>query len=146
MTRKLWRLSGGSSVDRFVLRGGLSARGCSLRLQRAVVAFGLDFPYEQSVAQLEEHYGVIVSKSKVRGIRYMSNRSRQLDYLEAIQADLPIGSGLIESGHRHVLQRRLKIPGAWTMANAGNLARARIVRKNDGLDRYWQDRASPKAA
>lgn len=79
-------------------------------------------------------------------IRYMSNRAEQFEYREAIQADLPVGSGMIESGHRHVLQRRLKIPGAWTMTNAGNLARARIVRQNIGLEQYWQDLRNPKAA
>ena len=42
--------------------------------------------------------------------RYLSNRPETLDYASAIAADLPIGSGLIESGHKHVLQRRLKNP------------------------------------
>ncbi len=86
----------------------------------------------------------LASGQQEGAIRYMSNRSSQLDYLEATQAELPIGSGMIESGHRHVLQRRLKIPGTGTMANAEH--RARIVRKNDGLDRYWQELASAKAA
>lgn len=79
-------------------------------------------------------------------IRYMGNRGEQLDYRKAIEAELPIGSGMIESGHRHVLQRRLKIPGAWTMENAGNLARARIVMKNVGLNQYWEDLRAQKAA
>lgn len=79
-------------------------------------------------------------------IRYMGNRGDQLEYRKAIESDLPIGSGMIESGHRHVLQRRLKIPGAWTMQNAGNLARARIVKKNVGLDQYWDELKNRKAA
>ena len=44
---------------------------------------------------------------------YLKNRETQLDYVGAIQAGLPIGSGEIESGHRHVIQARLKIAGAW---------------------------------
>lgn len=35
--------------------------------------------------------------------RYLSNRIEQLDYTSAIERDLPIGSGLTEGGHRHVL-------------------------------------------
>ena len=36
--------------------------------------------------------------------RYLNNRRDCLDYKSALKNDLPIGSGLIESGHRHVLQ------------------------------------------
>jgi hypothetical protein len=39
--------------------------------------------------------------------RYLSNRLDQLDYLGAILNKLPIGSGEIESGHRHVVQKRM---------------------------------------
>jgi hypothetical protein len=40
--------------------------------------------------------------------RYVSNRQDCLDYPRALALGLPIGSGMIESGHRHVLQARLK--------------------------------------
>ena len=43
--------------------------------------------------------------------RYLTNRTDCLDYPRAIRLGLPIGSGLIESGHRHVLQARLKNAG-----------------------------------
>ena len=43
--------------------------------------------------------------------RHFSNRSEQLDYPSALKKDLPIGSGLIEGAHRHVLQKRLKLVG-----------------------------------
>jgi len=46
-------------------------------------------------------------------LRYLKNRSDQLDYPAALAAKLPIGSGLIESGNRHVLQPRFKQAGAW---------------------------------
>jgi hypothetical protein len=36
-----------------------------------------------------------------------------MDYAGARAAGLPIGSGEVEGGHRHVLQKRLKIAGAW---------------------------------
>ena len=49
--------------------------------------------------------------------RYFSNRSEQLDYATALGKGLPIGSGLIEGAHRHVLQKHLKLSGAWWERN-----------------------------
>jgi hypothetical protein len=45
--------------------------------------------------------------------RYMVNRKDQFDYKGALDRNLPIGSGAIESAHRYVIQDRLKLPGAW---------------------------------
>jgi hypothetical protein len=74
--------------------------------------------------------------------RYLSNRSDQLDYPSALARDLPVGSGLIESGHKHLLQKRLKIPGAaWLRPNCAALAHARAVRANGGWPAYWDDLA-----
>ena len=43
--------------------------------------------------------------------RYLSGRRNQLKYREALAEGLPIGSGEIESAHRYVAQKRLKLPG-----------------------------------
>ena len=45
-------------------------------------------------------------------LRYLENRKDQLHYKEALDGGLPIESGTIESGHKHVLQVRLKKAGA----------------------------------
>ena len=53
--------------------------------------------------------------------RYMNNRRDTFDYPRALKHQLPIGSGLIESGHRHVLQHASKPPeppGCLTTQNA----------------------------
>jgi len=71
--------------------------------------------------------------------RYLRKRRDQLDYAGALAAGLPIGSGLIESGHRHVVQRRLKRPGAWwTEANARAMVALRVQRANGDWSAYWQ--------
>ena len=44
--------------------------------------------------------------------RYIKNRPEQLNYKTAIEQNLPIGSGEVESTHRYVLQKRLKLAGA----------------------------------
>ena len=49
--------------------------------------------------------------------RYLNNRIHQLDYKSAIGKGLPIGSGEIESAHRYVIQKRLKLSGAWRKAS-----------------------------
>ena len=70
--------------------------------------------------------------------RYLSNRLGSLDYPRALALGLPIGSGLIESGHRHVLQARLKKPGiAWLRDNADQIAHLRVLRANHQWDSLW---------
>jgi len=49
--------------------------------------------------------------------RYIKNRPCQFNYKGALEADLPIGSGRVESAHRYVIQDRLKIAGAWWKEN-----------------------------
>jgi len=70
--------------------------------------------------------------------RYLSNRRNQLDYAGAIERGLPIGTGMIESGHKHVLQARLKLPGcAWLKENAANIAQLRVFRSNRRWPQLW---------
>lgn len=70
--------------------------------------------------------------------RYIANRQDQLDYPKALSEELPIGSGLIESGHRHVLQARLKGPGrAWLEENAEAMAQLRVLRSNNRWEDLW---------
>jgi DNA topoisomerase VI subunit B len=71
-------------------------------------------------------------------IRYIKNRLDSLNYPAAIEKNLPIGSGLIESGHKHVLQARLKKPGcAWLPDNAHAMAQLRVLRANHQWTQLW---------
>lgn len=73
-----------------------------------------------------------------QALRYLSSRATQLDYAGALQRDLPIGSGLIESGHRHLIQSRLKKPGsAWLPASAHAIAQLRVLRANGHWHSLW---------
>lgn len=74
--------------------------------------------------------------------RYLCNHRQQLDYPQALAQELPLGSGMIEGGHRHVLQKRLKISGAWwTTDNINAMAQLRVCRANDNWDNYWRNAA-----
>ena len=71
--------------------------------------------------------------------RYLVNRQDQLDYRSALAAGLPIGSGEIESGHRSVIQERLKITGAWWLAeHAKKMLALRVRRANGEWQAYWR--------
>jgi hypothetical protein len=104
------------------------------RLKRGAVA--------KVIATLEEHLeadGIPEGESPVRnGHRYLSNRLDCLDYPRALALGLPIGSGMIESGHRHVLQARLKKAGtAWLPDHADQIAHLRVLRANDQWQSLW---------
>jgi len=70
--------------------------------------------------------------------RYLAERCDCLDYLGARTRNLPIGSGEIESGHRHVIQKRLKLAGGWWKeTNAQAMLNLRTARANQQWRQYW---------
>ena len=72
-------------------------------------------------------------------VRYMKNRPGQFEYKTAIDQQLPIGSGKIESAHRSLIQKRLKLPGAWwKKQHADQMIQLRVARANGKWDCYWQ--------
>jgi len=83
------------------------------------------------------------SKAPVRAChRYLSNRTEQVDYQSALEKGLPIGSGEVESAHRYVIQKRLKLSGAWWKAeNIDPMLSLRVVRANEQWDAYWDNLA-----
>ncbi|MGK0190439.1 MAG: hypothetical protein ACI9R3_006266, partial [Verrucomicrobiales bacterium] len=103
--------------------------------------------YEEVIGELEsnqEAEEVAEKEAPVRRCwRYLSNRKDQLDYKGAIEAELPIGSGEVESTHRHLLQQRLKIPGAWwKKETATDMAQLRVMRANNEWRTFWQEKAA----
>jgi hypothetical protein len=94
------------------------------------------------IATLEDHLeplGTPEEEAPVRnGLRYLNNRLDCLDYPLALELGLPIGSGMIESGHRHVLHARLKIAGAaWLTDNADSIGHLRVLRANHQWLSLW---------
>lgn len=85
--------------------------------------------------------GIDDSQAPVRAChRYLGNRLTQPDYVHAQANNLPIGSGEIESAHRHIIQKRIKLPGAWwKIDNARNMMKLRVMRANGEWDAYWPD-------
>lgn len=74
---------------------------------------------------------------------YIERRPGQFKYKEAIAANLPIGSGEVESAHRYVIQKRLKLPGAWWKEdNAQAMLNLRSARANHRWADYWTAKAA----
>ena len=94
-----------------------------------------------SLRKREEEAEWPESEAPVRAaLRYLENRREQLDYAHALNNNLPVGSGMIESGHRHVLQARLKRSGAWwTPDNVHAMAQLRVCRANGLWHSYWSN-------
>lgn len=79
--------------------------------------------------------------------RYLGARRDQLKYREALAEGLPIGSGEIESAHRYVAQKRLKLPGAWWLVeHAEHMLALRINRLNGDWGAYWAALAANPSA
>lgn len=89
---------------------------------------------------LEPHLEPVKTKERPVGSAhgYITDRQPYMDYAGALAAGLPIGSGEIEGGHRHVLQRRLKIAGAWWLERSAEwMLQLRTARANGDWDKYW---------
>ena len=93
----------------------------------------------EALAPYVESQAIADEESPVRnGHRYLKNRLECLDYPRAIKLGLPIGSGMIESGHRHVLHARLKKAGAaWLADSADQIAHLRVLRANQQWESFW---------
>jgi hypothetical protein len=80
-------------------------------------------------------------KAPVRcAYRYLSNRLDQIDYKNSIEQGLPIGSGLIESGHKHVIQAGMKIAGAaWSPPVADAMIQTRAHRASGLWQEFWKN-------
>ncbi len=97
---------------------------------------------EKVIAELAEHREPAGTAEELAPVtsahRYLKNRTDCLDYPRALRLGLPIGSGMIESGHGHVLQARLKKGGAaWLQANANRMANLRVLRANKNWLSLW---------
>ncbi len=92
---------------------------------------------KKRIAEIKDHEGLR------KCIQYIENRPGQFEYKKALANDLPIGSGKIESSHRHVIQSRLKKAGAWwKRENARAMAELRVLRANGHWSDLWQENQS----
>ncbi len=66
-------------------------------------------------------------------VRYYRNNTHRMKYRLYREHHFPIGSGAIESAHKHLLQTRMKRAGQrWAMRNARKMARLRAAYRTTG--------------
>lgn len=69
---------------------------------------------------------------------YLQTRRAQIDYARFQALGLPIGSGMVESSNKNLVQQRLKGPGMhWVRPNVNPLLALRCAACNDRWDECW---------
>jgi hypothetical protein len=110
----------------------MEAQKDALKTGRVGAVLGALFPHREALDVHDDKAPVRVCH------RYLHARKHLLNYREALAEGLPIGSGEIESAHRYVAQKRLKLPGAWwCVEHAEHMLALRINRLNGDWDAYW---------
>ena len=79
-------------------------------------------------------------------VRYYRNNEKRMRYTEFREAGLPIGSGIVESAHKHVLQTRMKQAGQrWSMLRGRRMVQLRALYRTAGPRRFhWAIREALK--
>lgn len=100
-------------------------------------------PPQHSLAELcllqQQHPSHPEAEAIAQAIRYLQKREEMIDYPHFRQLQLPIGSGMVESGHRVVMQRRFKQAGMrWAEANLNPLLALRLAICNQVWPTNWQ--------
>ncbi len=73
-----------------------------------------------------------------REAAYFERNKDAVTYAEYRENGWSTASSEVESSHRHVVQVRLKIPGAWWHPdNVQNILALRMLKANDWWDEYW---------
>ena len=76
-----------------------------------------------------------------RLIGYVTRFCDSVNYNEYREKGYPIGSGEIESAHKSVPQKRLKIPGAtWHPSSIDPMLALRVLRADDWWEDFWTQR------
>jgi len=71
-------------------------------------------------------------------VRYYRTNFNRMKYAVYRNAGFPIGSGAVESAHRHVLQTRMKRAGQhWAMKSARRMARLRAAYRTGGAAHFY---------
>lgn len=97
--------------------------------------------------ELEKEYELEPDPRLKRLIGYLTRFYNALDYDEFKKKGYPIGSGEIESAHKSVPQKRLKLPGAsWHPDSVNPMLALRVLRADDWWEDFWIERTERKLA
>ena len=81
--------------------------------------------------------------SPQRLLHYFQENRERLRYRWALEQNLPIGSGTVESAARHIVQQRLKQSGMrWSDPGAQAVLNLRTCHRNGDFEQYWENYAA----
>ena len=81
--------------------------------------------------------------SPERLLRYFEENRGRLGYADALRKKLPIGSGVVESAARHIVQQRLKQSGMrWSLPGAQAVLNLRTRHRSGQFEQYWENVAA----
>ena len=70
-------------------------------------------------------------------VAYFRTNEKRMQYVRFRELGLPVGSGIVESAHRHVLQARMKRAGQrWSLTRGRRMARLRAAYRTAGARRF----------
>jgi hypothetical protein len=97
---------------------------------------------EKILQELKDEYERNSNKRLKRLIGYIERFYDAISFDSFKEKGYPIGSGEIESAHKSIPQKRLKIPGAsWHPDSINPMLALRILRADDWWDDFWNQRA-----
>jgi hypothetical protein len=70
--------------------------------------------------------------------RYLTRNGKHMDYPRFIAEGLPIGSGEVEGRIRHIVRRRLDVPGDWREDNLALITALITIRQSGWWDDFWE--------
>jgi hypothetical protein len=70
--------------------------------------------------------------------RYLKKFGEYMDYPRFLDEELPIGSGAVEGRIRHIVRRRLDVPGDWREENLHPLLALVSIRESGLWDAFWE--------
>lgn len=94
---------------------------------------------EQVVDELKEAFEQTQNDAIRREANYFERNKDAVAYAEYRRNGWSSASSEVESSHRHIVQVRLKIPGAWWHPdNVPNILALRMLKANNWWDEYWK--------
>ena len=106
-----------------------------------------DGDVEAVLKELKKENDDTPNDRRKRLIGYIERFYKSLDYKKFKSLGYPIGSGEIESAHKSIPQKRLKIPGAsWNTVSINPMLSLRILRANDWREDFWNRRTETAMA
>jgi len=128
----------GMTLGRVLLADDESVLGLwKARLETLLYCGNNDALISELMACLDEGTSTQALEALDDLVRYYRANSTRMDYVKYRSVGLPIGSGTVESAHRHVLQVRMKRAGQhWSLVRARRMVRLRAAYRTAGAAKF----------